>query len=875
MIGCQRNGFTLIEVMAALLLSSILLVGLAGFMGPFATQQKELMLKLAKMNIMVNIRRTLTDDSALMNSIFNKDNHVFDCLRASTVDPLATTAPTVSGCNGQTGELTKLVTSSGQQIADLSDPTSGFTSSGEACTTYGTDPACNTRVKIAVKFVCDQSGTGQCLQPQIVFTGTMEVRNEDGSITTIANAFEIHKDWGALSTRLVELGASSSTTASTIGKVFKLVIIVDNSTSMSAYQARLSSSLQPLLQALKSNSFDLAVQIYSSSQYVMAAASNYSYPRPINSTQQILNLKSVGCTNGTTTVTGKYCEDVPMSGTQLEDYELKPPVEVTLAANASAADYTVFETTILDTVKNMGVAGSDDEQSLCTMSRLLTNQNNFIQTGDKVGFIIISNENDNSKTETCATSIGRKYVPGGNLLYADQMHCDNRTNVPAITDNAVYVLKAQSGTAGYQLEYTCQQYRDGAFVPYDPADPSSYRHDMVWANDIVNLTNDPVTKAFEILGVDISKTCSASGIGFTGSSPGLFMDDSVTFQTGSCPASVAANIEKNLDTCGFKQADGTIMPGKVVKCSMMCSDQLNYGRVQLSSSNTPKWPLQVDNFNINFCASPFDLTTTVVDPFTGLPTQSQKMAVGAQWSNAAALMSTQGKTMWSPVGPGLSTNCCRVPEYHQPRPTGIGDTYKSIFENFGLVGQPIDDAIVSRATALMGKDGFFISSIINPSDPATACAPQANESVGTLFESLAGKVQNSKVLPICSADYADALSPLQNFFTTQAVNITGNDVINLEQGEQIVQIYVKSAAGTQQFSMAGDNGVWPTLVSKNADGSKSYKLDFSKTGYTLLSTDRVWAEVATQTGSFTIDSLGTQILGFDDIRSLYRLGLGH
>lgn len=155
----KASGFMLIEVITAVLVAGLLVAGITTAAGQFSKQQSNIMARLTTLNLSLNLRRTLMNDSALMNTMFhggNSENDIFDCLRPANLNPLAAeNTPTINAdCKNKTGTLDKLISSSGEILADLSDSSAGFTSSGDPCTGYGTNPLCTVKVKIDVRYEC-------------------------------------------------------------------------------------------------------------------------------------------------------------------------------------------------------------------------------------------------------------------------------------------------------------------------------------------------------------------------------------------------------------------------------------------------------------------------------------------------------------------------------------------------------------------------------------------------------------------------------------------------------------------------------------------------------------------------------------------------
>ncbi len=99
------------------------------------------------------------------------------------------------------------------------------------------------------------------------------------------------------------------------------------------------------------------------------------------------------------------------------------------------------------------------------------------------------------------------------------------------------------------------------------------------------------------------------------------------------------------------------------------------------------------------------------------------------------------------------------------------------------------DAIVRRANATFGPDGYIMSAIVHQKDPRTnsACQGISHGSVGTRYIDLINKRNQSVsgkggVYSICSGDYSMALEPIRDFIQNVTVDTYR---IDLEPGEEI------------------------------------------------------------------------------------------
>lgn len=122
----------------------------------------------------------------------------------------------------------------------------------------------------------------------------------------------------------------------------------------------------------------------------------------------------------------------------------------------------------------------------------------------------------------------------------------------------------------------------------------------------------------------------------------------------------------------------------------------------------------------------------------------------------------------------------------------------------GIYSLPIEQRVHERALELFGKNGFYVTNIINDG----TCAYTAGQQTSTKYMTLASLLpaDHSVNYPICSGNYAGALKKLSENVATA---INNSIIFKLDSNEMMVGVVVQRGGATisvdpSQYSVFGD-----------------------------------------------------------------------
>ena len=387
----NQNGFSLTEA----LISSALLgaVFLSVFIGveKINTHQKTNS-QLQSIELIKNsLYSILNNPVAWENTVNDPLNSVFSCTKNS--------------CKGASGNI-KRVRTSNDSIYFEDTGFNGFSANGKSCVTTPAkpDPNCFVSAKLKVSFICDKD----CKSPLAKVEGLFYTLN--GASVNLGQSFnfQIIK---AMNTDPCGLGCKTVTfdpalavkkEESLEASELKIVMIVDNSSSMKAAQEYLNTGLKSLFAKLKSLNIKSKIYIYTTTQL----GDSSMFPVADQNTFYRWEDKYGVIKEGT---------EEPYLAAIL-DYEytsrplLLPPAggkELTITEDMPSSDYeTVISELdkILTSDQGISTNGSSDEQGLCTVAKTLFDNgpNAIFNAGDKTLFLIVSDENDISESSCFA-----------------------------------------------------------------------------------------------------------------------------------------------------------------------------------------------------------------------------------------------------------------------------------------------------------------------------------------------------------------------------------------------------------------------------------------------------------------------------------------
>lgn len=456
----SESGFSLTEA----LISSALLgaVFLSVFLGveKINTHQKTNS-QLQSIELIKNsLYSILNNPVAWENTVNDPVNAVFSCTKTS--------------CKEASGVI-KRVRTSNNSIYFEDTGVNGFSANGKSCVTTPAkpDPNCFVSAKLKVSFICDKD----CKSPLAKVEGLFYTLN--GASVNLGHTFnfQIIK---AMNTDPCGLGCKTVTfdPALAVKKEdsleateLKIVMIVDNSSSMKAAQEYLNTGLKSLFAKLKSLNIKSKIYIYTTTQL----GDESMFPVADRNTYYRWEDKYGVIKEGT---------EEPYKAAIL-DYEytsrplLLPPAggkELTLTEDMPSTDYenVISELDkILTSNEGISTNGSSDEQGLCTVAKTLFDNgpNAIFNPGDKTLFLIVSDENDISETSCFAqTTESRdcddKYGGMYSLYGCHYQPGSQRAETCDHVEYKIYEDNSTHFTANRQIHYQCTKsvIKDGVEV---------------------------------------------------------------------------------------------------------------------------------------------------------------------------------------------------------------------------------------------------------------------------------------------------------------------------------------------------------------------------------------------------------------------------
>ncbi len=232
--------------------------------------------------------------------------------------------------------------------------------------------------------------------------------------------------------------------------VVKLVMIVDNSSSMAEEQSTLATGVGEMLNSLRQNRHNVDFLIYTTSSLNEVSPDKNSvgywieeYHLADNSVR--LSPPTAGSTLDYTKKSANYLR--PSLAT-----ENGLPLKIRL--NMSDAEFATAKNKIVQVIRDVGISGSTDEAGLCAMTRILAEDkhNAVLSKGDRAVFLFLTDDQDYSTLARCTKSYSEPWTYYSNevpdLIQATQTTSDSvqwwnySANFKAPDGNPKYSLKA-------------------------------------------------------------------------------------------------------------------------------------------------------------------------------------------------------------------------------------------------------------------------------------------------------------------------------------------------------------------------------------------------------------------------------------------------
>lgn len=460
-------GFSLTEALISLsLLGVVFLSASMGLEKINTLQQQNSQLQSSEL-IKNSLYSILDNPKAWQNTESSDENKIFKCLNSP------------STCKGKEGYI-KVVKQSNDSVYFVDDGDSGFMANGRTCKKSIDGDKCFLSVKLKARYLCD----GECKSPLLQIDGNFFIGNNNNSSSINSLNFQMLKsvksDPCALGCRQEILNPSIAVESKDLGleaEELKIVMVVDNSSSMKAAQEYLNNGLKSLIRRLRSLNINTKFYIYTTTQFEddgrqpSSDISKYSRYEDFN-----------GIWHETT---GWFRETYVYDIERVLTPNLLPPVGgevLELSKDMSESDFNDFEQrleNLLTSSDGVGVNGSSQEQGLCTVARTLFDDgpNSIFSSGDNTLFLIVTDENDDSESNCFSKKITKrecdsKYEPGG---YTTKL-CDQDN--PSSCDRSHYKLYSTDGSyKSYRrilVECSKQVLADGEYVMKDGVSAIKY-----------------------------------------------------------------------------------------------------------------------------------------------------------------------------------------------------------------------------------------------------------------------------------------------------------------------------------------------------------------------------------------------------------------
>lgn len=239
-------------------------------------------------------------------------------------------------------------------------------------------------------------------------------------------------------TKLIQVQQSDS------GQPFKLLMIIDDSFTMSQSQAQISANIDSLLAPLKG--LDVDVKVITTTANISYASTTFEFTKTDGS-----KVVKYASGYGDPTLLPEYLDVVNFPGfTATIDYGGADGNIFQLKSSDSSAATDNKINQLKNHILSLGTAGSDSETVFCPLLRELgTNQKSFFKAGDRTAVVVLSDEDDSSTSADC--SMKRK------VNYKIQ------NSAPRDYDRYSFDLKAVRATFSYK-KIRPAVYNDGILV---------------------------------------------------------------------------------------------------------------------------------------------------------------------------------------------------------------------------------------------------------------------------------------------------------------------------------------------------------------------------------------------------------------------------
>ena len=181
----------------------------------------------------------------------------------------------------------------------------------------------------------------------------------------------------------------------------KVVMIIDDSSSMQDEQINLSQGVSKMLGDLQNQNMDMDFILYTTSSHIYD-----SYQKSVNDYKYTYITWNVDGTEMVRANEPTWQEAIPFM--QRSVWPLKPPVggePISFRRTMTSIEFNAQRERLQYLIETIGTNGSNTEAGFCSLGRILSSYqdlpNPFFEKGQKLVVIIISDGDDNSSIQSC------------------------------------------------------------------------------------------------------------------------------------------------------------------------------------------------------------------------------------------------------------------------------------------------------------------------------------------------------------------------------------------------------------------------------------------------------------------------------------------
>jgi hypothetical protein len=591
----------------------------------------------------------------------------------------------------------------------------------------------------------------------------------------------------------------------------KVVMVVDNSYTMTQMQDKLAAGVKNLLAGLAG--YKASFSIYSTTHQTGASLLGFQYNKQAVFDRQECKmtvggvLQDSGCIAGPRPL-GSMIEE--MTHIQLAPSLIDPSI-FKIDENSQPEDITELSERLGDEIRKIGIHGSPEERGICTLVKTVFDESDSrpFKSQDQLGvFVVISDEDDESSAQNCLSQVNKK---------TDCSEEDLRTKtvtetIACSTPDCRYFpvqYSVQLGSRSRILETkSFKRFQNVRNITWKTTTPQTYNHGLNYKYNVVEdgvvvsldgsatiensfdscssqcssaHLNHINSQILPLKGTLVAGTCAVSSCTANAAPPmqtrtknhSTAVSCSTTLDEPTCMNSLSSN-EKNgyvpgscqITSCtkGAVSTSNAYANTEVAACTpTSCSDTglnpgngwlLEPGSCNVSCSNSPLAAMTATRSVDQKGASAEALPSFCSDVYQSGKTIAQVLSEANQMRPVLGCSRTVGSEKYEvrTVQNTVRISPPGTPLCKAPTTKSFSyPQYRESFENEDLI-----NAFTTKAREKLGEN-YFISAIIQNSPNNPACPLKQGQSVGNRYINLIQATPSGgNVASICESDYGKA-----------------------------------------------------------------------------------------------------------------------